>query len=122
MKRRPRIAIVWVYEDPGRRGDYRVLIDPLWPRGVKKDSLDIDGWAKDVSPSTGLQTWYGHDLKRFTTFAQRYRGELMGEAAASAVARLRGIALESRLTLLTATRDLEHSGALVLRDVVARQE
>jgi len=116
---KPRIGIERVYTDPGRRGDYRVLVDRLWPRGVKKESLDIDEWAKDVAPSSGLRKWYGHDPELFAEFARRYRLELADDPGAPAVARLGAVAVESRLTLLTATRDVEHSGALVLRDAIA---
>jgi uncharacterized protein YeaO (DUF488 family) len=113
------IEIVRVYEDPGRQGDYRALIDRLWPRGIRKSDLDVDEWAKDLAPSSVLRTWYGHDPKRFATFARRYRRELAVDLAAQGVEHLRQIAVSRQVTLLTATRDLEHSGATVLRNVIA---
>ena len=112
---------VRVYEDPGRRpGEHRVLVDRLWPRGIRKITLDFDEWAKDAAPSADLRRWYGHDPERFGAFARRYKAELDHEPAASAVERLRTlVGARGRVVLLTATRDVEHSGAAVLADVLA---
>lgn len=108
-----------VYEDPGRApGEHRVLVDRLWPRGVKKEALDYDEWPKEVAPSSSLRSWYGHDPERFAEFARRYREELDQPPAASTVARLRDLAGRQRLVLLTATRDVAHSGAAVLDAVL----
>ncbi len=114
------VEVVRVYEDPGRHpGEHRVLVDRLWPRGVQKAALDFDKWAKDAAPSTELRRWYGHDPEHFSEFARRYRAELDREPGASAIDQLRGLARgRGRLVLLTATRDVEHSGATVLRDVL----
>lgn len=114
------VEVVRVYEDPGRHpGEHRVLVDRLWPRGVQKAALDFDNWAKDAAPSTELRRWYGHDPEHFSEFARRYRAELDREPGASAIDQLRGLARgRGRLVLLTATRDVEHSGATVLRDVL----
>ena len=90
-------------------------MDRLWPRGVAKDSLRIDQWAVDVAPSTELRRWYGHDPARFEEFARRYRTELGAKPASAAVAAIRTAARGHRaLVLLTATRDVERSGAMVL--------
>ena len=115
------VEVVRVYADPGRRpGEHRVLVDRLWPRGVQKAAADFDEWAKDAAPSADLRRWYGHDPERFGEFARRYKVELDHEPGASAVERLRGLArARGRLVLLTATRDVEHSGAAVLADVLA---
>lgn len=111
-----KVVVVRVYEDPGRSGaEHRVLVDRLWPRGVKKAALDLDGWVKDAAPSTALRRWYGHEPERFAEFARRYRAELAHEPAASTVDALRRRARRHRLVLLTATRDVERSGAEVLR-------
>ena len=107
-----------IYEGPGPSG-YRVLVDRLWPRGVKKSAAELDEWLKDAAPSTELRRWYGHDVERFGEFARRYRGELRRPPASDAVNRLLELLRTGRLTLVTATRDLEHSGAWVLQQVVA---
>lgn len=111
--------MVRVYDDPGRtRGEYRVLVDRLWPRGVRKEALDYDEWPKEVAPSSDLRRWYGHEPSRFDQFDRRYRDELDRDPAAATVARLRDVAGHQHLVLLTATRDIEHSGATVLAAVL----
>jgi uncharacterized protein YeaO (DUF488 family) len=113
------VKLVRVYDDPGRAGaEHRVLVDRLWPRGVRKDSLDFDEWAKDVAPTSDLRRWYGHERERFDEFARRYRLELADEPAAAALDRLRRQGRRRSLVLLTATRDVEHSAAEVLRRVL----
>ena len=116
-----KIEVVRVYEDPGRSGaERRVLVDRLWPRGMKKEAVDLDEWVKDVAPSAELRRWYGHVPERFDEFARRYRAELAQDPAAPVVDRLRQGARRHRLVLLTATRDVERSGAEVLRSVLQR--
>jgi uncharacterized protein YeaO (DUF488 family) len=102
-----------VYDEPTGQG-YRVLVDRLWPRGMSKDALVFDEWAKEVAPSTELRRWYGHDPERFAEFAERYRAELREPPAADALAALAKAGRRRSLVLLTATRDVEHSGATVL--------
>ncbi len=117
------VEVVRVYEDPGRRHrghrEHRVLVDRLWPRGVQKAALDVDEWAKELAPSTELRRWYGHDPARFAEFDRRYRAELDRDPGAPVVERLRAYAGRGHLVLLTATRDVEHSGAAVLAAVLA---
>lgn len=113
------VTVVRVYEDPGRAaGEHRVLVDRLWPRGLNKAAVDHDEWAKEIAPSAELRRWYGHQPERFEEFARRYRGELEAPPAVDEVARLAGVAHRRRLVLLTATRDVPHSGAEVLRSVL----
>jgi uncharacterized protein YeaO (DUF488 family) len=106
-----------VYDDDDR-GDvgYRVLVDRLWPRGIAKAEVALDEWLKDAAPSTELRRWYGHDVHRFDEFARRYRAELQQPPASAAVDRLIGLARTKTVTLLTATRDVDHSGARVLHE------
>jgi uncharacterized protein YeaO (DUF488 family) len=111
------VTIVRVYEDAGA-AQHCVLVDRLWPRGVRRDDLGFDEWLKDVAPSDALRKWYSHDPARFAEFARRYRAELRRAPAAAVVERLAGLARRGELTLLTATRDVEHSGAAVLRAVI----
>ena len=114
-----RVSIVRVYEDPGRRaGEYRILVDRLWPRGRAKGTVDFDEWVRDVSPSRELRTWYAHDVERFPQFSQRYCQELASEPGVSIMSGLRTIGASRRIVLLTATKDVEHSGAEVLRQVM----
>jgi len=118
-RQRRRFEIRRAYDAPPRGGSYQVLVDRLWPRGVRKDEAALDEWAKDVAPSDGLRRWYGHEPEKFAEFAGRYRAELEESPGREVVARLRAEATSRPVTLVTATRDVEHSGAAVLRDVLA---
>jgi uncharacterized protein YeaO (DUF488 family) len=116
MSRPPALQVRRVYDafEPG--DGYRVLVDRLWPRGLKKADAHIDEWAKEIAPSTDLRRWYGHDPRRFEEFARRYQAELAKAPSADAVDRLAERGRHGTATLLTATRDIERSGATVLLD------
>ena len=102
-----------IYDEPGDDGQ-RVLVDRLWPRGMGKERARLDAWCQRVAPSTELRRWYGHDPRRFSEFAARYRAELAEPAPAAALSSLRDRAASGRLTLLTATADVERSHAAFL--------
>lgn len=105
-----------IYDDDRGDAGYRVLVDRLWPRGVKKADAALDEWLKDAAPSTELRRWYGHDPGQFVEFSRRYRAELRQPPASDAVDHLIGLAATYSVILLTATGDVEHSGARVLQD------
>lgn len=109
------IKVARVYGLQRDGGGHYALVDRLWPRGLSRDKAPFDEWAKDAAPSAPLRRWYGHDAQRFQLFAQRYREELNGPPANEAAARLRATGAGGGLVLVTATKDLEHSGALVLQ-------
>jgi uncharacterized protein YeaO (DUF488 family) len=104
--------------DPPAGPAVRVLVDRLWPRGLRRDDAPFDEWCKDVAPSTDLRRWFGHDPDRYGEFARRYRDELTQPEAAAAVQRLRELTAGSGVVLLTATKDVEISAARVLADVL----
>ncbi|AYY13204.1 DUF488 family protein [Actinobacteria bacterium YIM 96077] len=107
-----------IYE-PARAADgWRVLVDRVWPRGLRKDHAQIDEWCKQVAPSTELRRWYGHDPERFAEFARHYRAELGEPERAEALERLRAVAGEQPVTLLTATKDPDLSQAAILADAL----
>jgi uncharacterized protein YeaO (DUF488 family) len=108
-----------VYDDPSPDGGLRVLVDRVWPRGLTKDAAHLDEWIKDVAPSTPLRRWYGHRPERFTEFRRRYLAELADPQPAAAMNRLRELTRTRRVTLLTATRDVDHSQAAVLAEQLA---
>lgn len=114
----PDIDVGRVY-DPRQSERLRVLVDRLWPRGLRKDAADLDRWAKEVAPSNELRSWFGHDPERFDEFARRYRAELDEPERAQAVDELRAWQDGRGLTLLTATKDLSTSHATVLAAVLA---
>lgn len=108
-----------VYDDRGHHGAaYRVLVDRLWPRGITKADAALDEWLRDVAPSTELRRWYAHDPAKFADFAARYRAELQCPPATDAVGRLLAVADTRPIVLLTATRDIEHSGGRVLHELL----
>jgi uncharacterized protein YeaO (DUF488 family) len=110
------VRIKRVYDEPAPADGYRVLVDRLWPRGIRKDDATLDEWMKDVAPSTDLRQWFGHDPEKFDEFADRYRAELERSAA---LARLRALRREHDVvTLLYSAKDAEHNQAVVLRDLL----
>jgi uncharacterized protein YeaO (DUF488 family) len=118
MSPRPAVRVKRVYDPRDPTDGVRILVDRLWPRGVRKQDLDHDAWMKDVAPSGELRTWYGHRPERFERFARRFRDELGTGAAADALGLLRETARSRAVTLLTATRDVERSAAAVLAEVL----
>lgn len=118
MARKPRVGVRRVYEATEPDDGVRVLVDRVWPRGLSKAAADVDEWCKEVAPSTGLRTWYGHRPERFEEFATRYREELEDPERARALAHLRELAHDQPLTLLTATRDATISQAAVLAELI----
>lgn len=115
---RPDVRVRRVYEAVSGDDGARVLVDRVWPRGVTKAAADIVSWAKDVAPSTELRVWYGHEPSKFDEFRRRYLIELAEPDRAAAVGRLRELARAARLTLVTATRDVDHSQAAVLAEAL----
>jgi uncharacterized protein YeaO (DUF488 family) len=109
------ITLTRIYDEKGSEG-YRVLVDRLWPRGISKKTARLDEWLKDAAPSTELRRWYDHRLDRFDEFARRYEVELARSPAAEAVEHILELAEQGDVVLLTATRDLDRSGAQVLLD------
>jgi uncharacterized protein YeaO (DUF488 family) len=112
------IRVRRVYEAPSPEDGARVLVDRIWPRGLRKVAARLDDWAKDVAPSTELRTWYHHDPAKFDEFRRRYTAELAQPGPREALARLRALARDKPVTLLTATRDLDLSQAAVLAGVL----
>ena len=112
------IRVRRVYEEPSADDGSRVLVDKLWPRGLSKDDAHFDEWAKDVAPSNELRTWFGHDPARFDEFRHRYERELSAPAAKEGIDHLRGLAAKGTLTLLTSTREVNVSHAVVLADLL----
>ena len=107
-----------VYEAPDPSDGQRVLVDRLWPRGLAKNKAAVDEWLKTVAPSDELRRWYGHQPDRFPAFRQRYQQELRGTEQSGALDHLRQLASHGTVTLLTATRDIEHSQAAVLAEML----
>jgi uncharacterized protein YeaO (DUF488 family) len=109
------------YEAPSDADGQRVLVERLWPRGVKKDALRLDEWLKDVAPSPELRRWFAHDPNRFIEFAARYCKELAEPPAREAFLSLVERLERGPLTLVYAASDVEHNSALVLQQELRKQ-
>lgn len=111
------IRIKRAYEPPHADDGVRILIDRLWPRGIKKEALALDRWAKELAPSTALRKWFGHDPARWQDFRQRYALELQQQAAA--LEDLRMLARNGVVTLIYAAHDEAHNDAVVLQALLS---
>lgn len=111
-----KVTIRRIYDSPSAaQGDgHRVLVDRLWPRGVAKEDLEFDEWPKDLTPSTDLRKWYGHELGRWERFVERYRAELSQDPARSELERLQKVLESHPVTLLTAVKQVDRSAAVVI--------
>jgi uncharacterized protein YeaO (DUF488 family) len=120
--RRPKadldVRIKRAYE-PASPGDgTRILVDRLWPRGLKKSDAAIAQWMKEIAPSTELRQWFGHDVARWEEFRRRYEAELTSKG--DLLAELRETAVKGPLTLIYSAHDEAHNQALVLRERILR--
>ncbi len=106
------IRIKRVYDPPDAADGIRVLVDRLWPRGLRKENAALTLWLKEIAPSPDLRKWFGHDPARWTEFSRRYRAELARND--EAVAKAADLAKRGPLTLLYAAHDTAHNHALVL--------
>jgi len=113
------IKLKRVYE-PVKRGDgRRVLVERLWPRGLRKDDRRISEWLRDVAPSPELRRWYGHDPAKWAQFRRRYRSELHRPEWRRLLDALADKARRGTVTLVYAARDTERNSAVVLRETLA---
>jgi uncharacterized protein YeaO (DUF488 family) len=110
------VTIKRAYEAPSPHDGIRILVDRLWPRGVKKANAGISQWMKEIAPSSELRKWFGHDPARWEEFRRRYKAELKGKR--ELVGRLRQLAGEGRLTLVYSAHDEAHNQAVVLRELL----
>ena len=111
-----RVQMKRAYESPAAEDGTRVLVDRLWPRGLKKADAAIDHWAKDLAPSTELRKWFGHDPARWEEFRRRYSEELSEHR--EDLSRLRDLARKGRVTLVYAAHDEAHNDAVLLREIL----
>ena len=101
-----------------KKNEYVVLVDRVWPRGIKKASLNMDDWAKSLAPSKELRKWFNHDPERWSEFKSRYRSELKDHQ--DKIQELHEVAGKQPVTLLYRAKDREHNQAVVLVDVIER--
>src|SRR6266576_6104258 len=104
------------YESAATSDGYRVLIDRLWPRGVRREGARLDEWARELAPSAELRRWFGHDPDRFGEFRRRYTTELAGQE--EKLRELRRRARGGTVTLVYGARGKEHNDAVVLAEIL----
>ncbi|QEF97822.1 hypothetical protein Mal15_18670 [Stieleria maiorica] len=114
-KQKLKVKLIRAYETiPRDNGHYRVLVDRLWPRGVKKEDLDVDVWMKEVSPSTELRKWFDHDPERWDEFRTRYFKEL--DEVRVQVLEMLESAGKRTILLIYGAKDDEHNQAVALKE------
>ena len=111
------IRIKRTYESPARGDGRRILVERLWPRGIRKEALALHEWRKEVAPSTKLRKWFGHRVERWEEFRRRYRREL--DANPVGWEPILDASRRGTVTLLYSARDASHNSAVVLRDYLA---
>ena len=116
--KRPNVQLKRAYSPPSPGDGVRVLVDRLWPRGLRTSDAALDRWLKDIAPSTDLRRWFGHDRSRWDEFCRRYRAELSRHP--EPLNELRELAQAGPITLVFAARDELHNEATVLRDLLTR--
>jgi uncharacterized protein YeaO (DUF488 family) len=114
------IKIKRAYEKPAKEDGWRVLVDRLWPRGIKKVTAHFDQWMKDVAPSDALRKWFGHEPEKWSGFQKKYRSELAQKK--ELLKELRKMEKEhGTLTLVYGAKDEQNNQAVVLADVLSRR-
>ncbi|MNR22654.1 hypothetical protein D3C85_1396200 [compost metagenome] len=112
------ITIKRVYNNKTADGSYRILVDRLWPRGVRKVDLQIDEWNKEITPSPELRKWFDHKKERFEEFSRLYIQELMAKDLE--INRVRSIAKNEDVTLLYGAKDPEINHAIILMNYLLK--
>lgn len=107
------IAIKRAYDPPAKTDGARILVERLWPRGVKKEKLKLTGWLKDAAPSTELRKWFSHDPDKWKEFQRRYRAEL--DKHPEAWQPILDAARKGKVTLLFSSHDAEHNNVVALK-------
>ena len=110
------IKIKRVYDKVDITDGDRILVDRLWPRGIRRSTPNIDIWIKDVAPSDELRKWFAHDPAKWNSFKDKYKKELASDKALDKL--INYIKRRGTVTFLYSTKDVEHNNAVVLLEVV----
>ncbi len=114
------IALKRAYDKPAKNDGYRVLIDRVWPRGIKKEHAQVNEWLKELAPSSELRRWFNHDPDRWDEFKDRYFKEL--DKNRQAVNQLAAHAREHRLTLVYAAKNRKFNNAVALKEYLDQRQ
>lgn len=114
------IQLKRIYEEPESSDGYRMLIDRLWPRGIKKEAAKLDEWNKEIAPSAALRKWFDHKEERFAEFAKRYTKEL--QLQADELKRIKKLSKTKKITLLYGAKKTNINQAVVLLNVLTQHD
>ena len=112
------VKVKRVYDEPAKSDGHRVLVDRIWPRGLKKSEARIDEWPREIAPSTGLRKWFKHDPDKWEQFKKKYFAEL--EEHREKVEKLARESRKRSVTLLFGAKDTEHNNAVALKEYLER--
>lgn len=112
------VRVKRIYDPQARDDGFRILVDRLWPRGMKREEAGVDLWLKDVAPSPGLRRWFGHDPAKWAEFQERYREEMTANPAMRDLQEIVGKG--QKVTLLFGAKDTEHNNAVALQHSLRR--
>lgn len=115
------IKVKRAYEEAEKKDGYRVLVDRLWPRGLKKEELEFDEWAKELSPSKELRQFFSHDKEKWKEFSSRFKKELKVKEAKEKIYNLAKRAKKKNVTLIYSAKDEEHNNAILLREIIEEE-
>ena len=111
------LLIKRIYLPSGNKDGYRILVDRIWPRGIKKSDANIDLWLKEIAPSTELRKWFNHEAKKWSAFKRSYLKEL--ESNTQEITLIKKQLLTSTVTLLYAAKDEQHNQAVILQEYLS---
>ncbi len=115
------IAIRRVYDPSSRADGNRILVDRLWPRGIKKENAHVENWMRELGPSDELRHFFGHDPVRWREFHKRYLAELKRFEVKALLDQLEEVARKGTLTLVYSAKDEQHNQAVVLKELLDRR-
>jgi len=115
------IQIKRVYDSPQKGDGVRILVDRLWPRGIKKENLDYDEWPKELAPSSDLRKKFHSDSLSYSEFKKEYKKELKQDEAQDKILEIAKVAKKKKVTLLYGAKDTEHNNAVVLKEMIEKE-
>ena len=114
------VKIKRIYDKYEKGDGYRILVDGLWPRGIKKEDAKLDEWNKELAPSTALRKWFDHKDERFAEFSKKFYKEIF-PAKAEEISRLMELAKKKNVTILYGARNTSSNHAAVLRAMISNE-
>jgi uncharacterized protein YeaO (DUF488 family) len=105
-----------IYETESSADGRRILVDRLWPRGIKKEEVKVDEWLKEIAPSDELRKWFAHDPSKWQVFKKKYAHEVGGKP--DLIQQLRKESRKATVTLVYSAKDSEHNNAVALKEII----